>query len=74
VVKVVSKNVCKYSSSAQVNLCLAATNRLSPELGWGSGEWMNVAGTVGGLATGYSSLNVDGPCICDGVCGVFNLE
>jgi len=57
-----------------VNLCVTATNGLSTELGQGSGEWMNVTGTVGGLATGYSSLNVDGPCIRDGMCSVSNLE
>src|SRR5882724_11648226 len=60
----------KYSSSAWVNLCVTVTNGLSPELGQGSGEWMNIAGTVGGLATGYGPLNMDGPCICDGMHGV----
>ena len=73
-VEVIGQNVHKYSSSARVNLCVMATNGLSPEIGRGSGEWMNIAGTVGGLATGYGSLNVDGPCICDGMCGVSNLE
>jgi len=56
-----------------VNLCVTATNGLSTELGQGSGEWMNVTGLLG-LATGYSSLNVDGPCIRDGMCSVSNLE
>ena len=73
-VKVIGWNVCKYSSSAQVNLCVTATNGLSPEIGQGPGEWMNIAGTVGGLVTGYGSLNVDGPCICNGMHGVSNLE
>jgi len=73
VVEVISQNMCKYSS-AWVNLCVMATNGLSPEIGQGSGKWMNVAGTVRGLATGYSSLNVDGPCICNGMHGVSNLE
>ena len=68
------RNVCKYSSSAWVNLCVMATNGLSPEIGWGSGEWMNIAGTVRGLATGYGSLNVDGSCICNGMRSVSNLE
>ena len=66
--------MCKYSSSTWVNICVAATNGLSPEIGQGSGEWMNVTGTVGGLATRYGSLNMDGPCICDGMRGVSNLE
>jgi len=51
-----------------------ATNGLSPEIGQGSGEWMNVTGAVRGLATGYGSLNIDGPCIRDGMHGVSNLE
>ena len=51
-VEVIGWNVHKYSSSARVNLCVAATNGLSPETGWGSGEWMKVAGGVRGLATG----------------------
>src|SRR5882724_1491468 len=51
--KVVGQNVCKYSSSAWVNLCVMATNRLSPEIGRGSGECMNIAGAIGGLATRY---------------------
>jgi len=57
-----------------VNLCVMATNRLSPEIGQGSGEWMKVARAVRGLATGYGSLNVDGPCIHDSMCGVSNIE
>ena len=73
-VKVIGQNMHKYSSSARVNLCVAATNGLSPEIGWGSGKWMKVAGAVGGLATGYNSLNVGGPCIHDGMCGVSNHE
>jgi len=40
------------TSSACVNLCVVATNGLSPETSWGSGEWTKVAGAVGGLATG----------------------
>jgi len=51
-VEVISKNVRKYSSSACVNLHVAATNGLSPETSRGSGEWTKVAGAVGGLATG----------------------
>ena len=74
VVEVIGRKVCKYSSSAQVNLCVPATNGLSPEIGQGSGKWMNVSGAVGGLATGYCSLNFDGPCILDSVHGVSNLE
>jgi len=74
VVKVISQHVCKYSSSSWVNLCVAATNGLSLELGQGSSEWMNITGTVGRLATGYGSLNVDSPCIRDGMRGVSNLE
>ena len=73
-VEVIGRNVRKYSSSAQVNLCVTATNGLSPEIGRGSGKWMKVAGAVRGLATWYGSLNMDGPCICDGMHGVSNLE
>ena len=51
-VKVIGGNVCKYSSSTSVNLCVTATNRLSPTISWGSGEWTKVAGAVRGLATG----------------------
>ena len=43
-------------------------------IGRGSREWTKVAGAVGVWVTGYGSLNVDGPCICDGVCGVSNHE
>ena len=60
-VEVIGQNMCKYSSSARVNLCVVATNGLSPETGQGSGEWTKVTGAVGGLATGLGSLNVDGP-------------
>jgi len=74
VVEVVGRKVCKYSSSAWVNLCVTVTNGLSPEIGWGSGKWMNITGAVGGLATGYGSLNVDGPCLRDSMRGVSNLE
>ena len=51
-VEVVGQNVHKYSSPTRVNLCVAATNGLSPETGQGSGECTKVAGAVRGLATG----------------------
>ena len=73
-VEVIGQNVCKYSSSARVNLCVAATRGLSPVIGQGSGEWTKVAGAVGVRVTGYGSLNVGGTCICDGVHGVSNHE
>src|SRR5882724_13443784 len=66
-VGVISRNVHRYSSSACVNLCVVATNGLSPETGQGSGEWTKVAGAIGGLATGQGSLNMEGACRCDGV-------
>ena len=65
----------KYSSSARVNLCVVATKGLSPAISQGSGEWTKVAGAVGvRVTTGYGSLNMDGPCIRDGVHGVSNCE
>ena len=73
-VEVIGQNVCKYSSSTRVNLCVVATKGLSPAISWGSGEWTKVAGAVGVRVTGYGSLNVDGPCIRDGVHSVSNCE
>ena len=35
---------------------------------------MKVTGAVGGLDTGYSSLNVDSPCIHEGMHSVSNCE
>jgi len=73
-VEVIGQNMRKYSSSSRVNLCVAATRGLSPEIGRGSGEWTKVAGAIGVWVTGYSSLNVDGTCIRDSVHGVSNRE
>ena len=73
-VEVVGRNVCKYSSSTRVNLFVMATKGLSPAISRGSGEWTKVAGAIGVRVTGYGSLNMDGPCIRNGVCGVSNLK
>src|SRR5882724_6895922 len=73
-VEVVGQNVHKYSSSTRVNLWVTATRGLSPAISQGSGEWTKVAGAIGVWITGYGSLNVDGPCIHDGVRGVSNCE
>ena len=59
-VGVVKWNMLRYSSSTGINLRVIDAIGLSPVIGQGFGEWMKVVGAVGGLATGYSSLKVDG--------------
>ena len=51
-VGVINWKVCRYSSSASVNLCVAVSKGLSPKIGQGSGKCTKVSGAVRGLATG----------------------
>ena len=51
-VGVINWKVCRYSSSASVNLHVTDANGLSPKISQGSGKCTKVAGAVRGLATG----------------------
>ena len=39
-------------SLTRFNVWVTDTSRLSPAIGWGFGECMNIVGAVGGLAIG----------------------
>src|SRR5882724_11709199 len=47
IVRGANQNMQRYSSSTGVNLCVIDANGLSPVIGQGFGEWINVIGAVG---------------------------